>query len=273
MLFLCKVSHQTLYSIIQQHKCVGRTTRQQGQTNTRMVNIVLTRQPAGFLVSVSVSVELDWIDLHCVIAERRYSSGLQKYFKLSFGLVMSCKYELQLSLTLRCAFVSAAWEACSNGHNTSTITHCFIYQTHSSSYRAQTKLLVEILNLPVKELHDIFHSSLVSHVINGLIGLPVLCLVGLQVMDLELFDRWVYLSLTPLLQMMMMLRPLPHHQHPNQVGTHNKPSYFITPHLTLWSNGALISRDQINSILVWQVSSHIVASYICQTIWQGSNKS
>jgi len=61
--------------------------------------------------------------------------------------------------------------------------------------------------------------SLVSHVIDGLVGLPVLCLFGLPVMDVELFDRWVFLSITPLLQMMMMLQQLPHPQQPKQVGT------------------------------------------------------
>lgn len=62
------------------------------------------------------------------------------------------------------------------------------------------------------------HLSLLSHATNGLFGLPVLCLVGLPVMDMELFDRWVYLSMKPLLQMMMMLQPLPHPQLPKQVG-------------------------------------------------------
>lgn len=35
-------------------------------------------------------------------------------------------------------------------------------------------------------------------------------------------NRWVHLSMTPLLQMMMRLPPMPHPQHPKQVGTLNK---------------------------------------------------
>lgn len=68
-------------------------------------------------------------------------------------------------------------------------------------------------------------SILVPHVIDGLVGPPVLCLVGLPVMELS--DRWVYLSMTHLLQVMMMPQPLPHPQHPKQVGTLNNPYYFL----------------------------------------------
>lgn len=55
-----------------------------------------------------------------------------------------------------------------------------------------------------------------------------LYLFDLSVMDMELFDRWVYLSMTLLLQMMMLLQPLPHPQNPMQVGTHKKQKQNIT---------------------------------------------
>lgn len=67
---------------------------------------------------------------------------------------------------------------------------------------------------PVHALHVILHSkSCLACVIDGFVGLPV--------MDWEP-DRWVYLSMTPLFQMMMLLWPLAHRQHHHQVGTYNK---------------------------------------------------
>lgn len=78
-----------------------------------------------------------------------------------------------------------------------------------------------LLSIPRTACHDLFQ-SLDSHVIVGLVGLPM--------MDLELFDRWVYLSMTPLLQMMMM-QPLSHPQHLKQVGTNTtlNNALFIPP--------------------------------------------
>lgn len=116
-------------------------------------------------------------------------------------------------------------------------SHSFSSQT-LRSFRTQTNSSFDILGVihVVQELHAISYSL---HVVGGLVGLSVLCLVSLPVMD---FIRWVFLSMTPLLQM-MMLQPVPHPQHPKQVGTFNNPfpdSFLFTTKdikstpITLW---------------------------------------
>lgn len=212
---------------------------QQGDRNTHT--------KYSFLVSCIGFVELELIGLHCIEAERGYSSGekteiLWNYFKLSFGLVMwiFCKYEScytcvcmpAVVLESLCFFFQQLEKLAAIRTKTSW-PHTVLFLRHTvqwvGSHRSQAKLSVDILvsfSLS-KRCMSCSIQSLVSHVINGLVGLPVLCLVGLPVMDLELFDRWVYLSMTPLLQMMMMLQPLPHLQHPQQVGTHKNPYHFL----------------------------------------------
>lgn len=123
-----------------------------------------------------------------------------------------------------CAYVFiVAWEACGAEHN--DFSHFSIPQTQLRSRGTiqSCELLVDCLvSCPISKSCMLCHvqslvSSRMSHPI-------VLCLVGLSVMDLELFDRWVYVSITPLLQTkMMMLQPIPHPHRPQQVGNHSNP--------------------------------------------------
>lgn len=106
--------------------------------------------------------------------------------------------------------------------------------------------------------------SLVSHVWS------VLCLVGLPVMDLEHFDRWVCLSMTPLLQMMMMRQPLAPPQRPQQVGTSNNPRslasslpphshHFATLHLEVQKSKELTHHTVFQALELywfWCMSVH-----------------
>ena len=148
-----------LSSLFHIRELVSRTTRQQTQSKTQRLNTVPTRRSAGFLISfvdfVVSSVKLEWIDLRCVDARTLSSPGdeqrfvdVTQDFKRSLGLVMSiscrCGYSFCLKVVCvfaRCsAFVSAAWEACSNEHkNLHDPTHCLISQTCSSQILVEHK--------------------------------------------------------------------------------------------------------------------------------------
>lgn len=122
------------------------------------------------------------------------------------------------------------WEACSNKHTDRKVfPHSF---DHTVPSLRHTQQLFFIGHKPNHQLMVSFHSSRSRAACHNPFKVlsrmwSMAWLVGLPVMDLGLFDRWVYLSLTPLLQMMMVLQPLCHAQHLKQVGTHNNYYYFL----------------------------------------------
>lgn len=211
--------------------------------------MVLKRQLAAFLQYI-LHIMPRWTDLHCVeavkIIQREPSLQQQPIFlpriQSFLRLVHEhfCEFVLHLLLEGFFFFYSTpvcalpCWKACAFVFEKlvvmSTLSTTFFHTVSITLSRLSDTLVIFLGHKPNHQLIFSSHSSwprAACHNPFKVLSRMWSTACGLPVMNLEVFDRWVYLSLTPLLQMRMVLQLLCHAQHPKQVGTHNNHYCFL----------------------------------------------